>query len=185
MLCVSVHEDYGFNLHSNIFRAFFLLVATDSAVLVSLCYFSRLMTLSDTCEASLTKIQQHNVHSIFVSFFFLVHLKGIPISFRPSWIPPRSSDCTLTVPVLVGECFCQTDGKASQCYTHRLTHFPLGDFMACADIQSFITKWINVPELQFSLKKQMSLEHLIKQHTKSLPRSHLPAFSHESGESAS
>ena len=34
----------------------------------SVCNFTRLMTLSHTCEASLTKIQQHNVHSIFVSF---------------------------------------------------------------------------------------------------------------------
>ena len=35
----------------------------------SVCNFTRLMTLSHTCEASLTKIQRHNVHSIFVSFF--------------------------------------------------------------------------------------------------------------------
>lgn len=35
----------------------------------SVCNFTRLMTLSHTCKASLTKIQQHNVHSIFVSYF--------------------------------------------------------------------------------------------------------------------
>lgn len=35
----------------------------------SVCNFKRLMTLSHTCEASLTKIQRRNVHSIFVSFF--------------------------------------------------------------------------------------------------------------------
>lgn len=35
----------------------------------SVCNFTRLMTLSHPREASLTKIQRHNVHSIFVSFF--------------------------------------------------------------------------------------------------------------------
>lgn len=34
----------------------------------SVCDIMRLMTLSHTSEASLTKIQQRNVHSIFVSF---------------------------------------------------------------------------------------------------------------------
>lgn len=90
----------------------------------SFCNFMRLMTLSHTCEASLTKIQQHNVHSIFVSFFFLLHWNGIPISFKPSWIPPCSGYCTMMVPVL-GECFCQTDGKASLCCTHSYTHTSL------------------------------------------------------------
>lgn len=35
-----------------------------------------------------------------------------------------------------------------------MQHFPLGDFTVGADIQSFITKWINVPQLQFPLKKK-------------------------------
>lgn len=61
----------------------------------SFCNFMRLMTLSHTCEASLTKIQQHNVHSIFVSFFFssiemafqsaLSHLESLLVLATAQW----------------------------------------------------------------------------------------------------
>lgn len=119
----------------------------------SVCNFMRLMTLSHTCEASLTKIQQHNVHSIFVSFFpiqkafqsALGHLESLLVLATAQ----RWCQCWR------GNVFAkQMEKHHCVAHTQTHTHFPLGDFTACIDIQSFITKWINVPELQFPLKNR-------------------------------
>lgn len=90
-------------------------------------HIMRLMILSHRFEASLTKIQRCNVHSIFVTVFrsetfqsALGHLESLLMY----WCQYRRGN------------FRQTDGKASQHCTQ--TYFPLSDFMACFDTQSFI-----------------------------------------------
>lgn len=85
----------------------------------SVCNFTRLMTLSNTSEASLTKIQQHNVHSIFVSFFpFKRHSNQHRAILKLSSFWLLRSDGASSG----GGMFCQTDGKASLCCTHTDTH---------------------------------------------------------------
>lgn len=66
--------------------------------------FTRLMTLSHTREASLTKIQRHNVRSVSVSFFFFCHppfslhiQKAFQSGYRTSWIPPCFSGDRVTM----------------------------------------------------------------------------------------
>lgn len=106
------------------------------------------------------------------SLFHFSHSKGIPISIRTSWIPPRSGYCAAPVPVSGEETLLPNRWKSLTALRLHpdMQHFPLGDFTVGTDIQSFITKWINVPQLQFAIKKrrrrrkQMPLEHRIKQH---------------------
>lgn len=89
------------------------------------------------------------------SLFHFSNSKGIPISIRTSWIPPRSGYCAAPVPVSGEEALLPNRWKSLTAPRSHpdMQHFPLGDFTVAADIQSFITKWINVPQLQFPLKK--------------------------------
>lgn len=151
------------------------------------------MTLSHTREASLTKIQRHNVHSVSVSFFFVCppfpsHSKGIPISIQdilnPSlffWRPRkrrlggsggRRGGEAAAVGGALG-CFCQTDGKASLCCTriraHRLSlaviSRPAPTFIH--SLQSGLMCQSHSTSFnKKKTKKQMLPEHSIKRHTK-------------------
>lgn len=92
------------------------------------------------------------------SLFHFSNSKGIPISIRTSWIPPRSGHCA--APVSVEETLLPNRWKSLTVLRSHpdMQHFPLGDFTVGADIQSFITKWINVPQLWFPLKKKKKKE---------------------------
>lgn len=108
----------------------------------SVCNFSRLMTPSRTCEASLTKIQQHNVHSIFVSFPPPPHSKK---EFQSALGHLESLVVLATVHRwrrrLEGKCFRQTDGKASLCCTHTLAVISWPALTFSRSLQSELMCW--------------------------------------------
>lgn len=125
------------------------------------------MTLSHTREASLTKIQRHNVHSVSVSFFFFLcppfpftfkrhsnqhtgHLESLLVFLAAAQTTAGGKWRTGSA-AAEGGCagmFLPNRWKSiTVLHSHPGTQtFSGGDFTACADIHPFITKWINVPE---------------------------------------